>query len=472
MKKIKSLSLFAILGVVALSSCGKANFDNKTDNTKTTDVTTVVPTTVTTQTTPAVKDTFELIFEDGALTGIELTNPKRVTFDEIVVPDSVNGKPITSITTSFFYKFYCMENPSIKKLVIGKNVSSMDLRYYGMPGVESVEIDPLNETFKITNNNYITSLDGKQLYRAFNVTSISIPEGVETLNEGCIRDLGINTLDVPASVTWINGDISGGSLTSVTLHEGLTTLGRDAFYTDNLDELYIPASVTNIADNMGRNIKKYVVDSNNKKYDSRNDCGCVIWTEINRLVKVGKNYTIPSTVKDVAASAFSYSFDFTSITIPSTVETIDYNAFLLAYDAEHISLPSTIVLRNYGLATTDIGTLISGCRKLKSFIIPDTVESLNKNAFYDVKVLENLYVPKLTSINEDSFSYLVSLKNIFINMTKAEWEALNYVDTSNRLENVTMYFKASSSAEVDASTENLFYRTDSSFYTKDGSFSL
>ena len=57
-------------------------------------------------------------------------------------------------------------------------------------------------------------------------------------------------------------------------------------------------------------------------------------------------------------------------------------------------------------------------------------------------------------------------------MTKAEWEALNYVDTSNRLENVTMYFKASSSAEVDASTENLFYRTDSSFYTKDGSFSL
>lgn len=478
MKKIKKISILALLGTcLALASCNsKSKTPTKTNTwvrpttAETTNVSPITTVTTPVTTTQAVDDgSYEFTFSNHVINDI-IVNGK--IFDEIVIPDEINGETVKTVSSDVFYKLSHISGLKIKKLVIGKNVEFISYTY-GMPGVETVEIDSENPNFKIVNNNYITSLNGKSLYRAFNVTEINIPEGVETLEDGCFRGLGLKTLNIPGTIKWINGDITGGSLTSVTLNDGLQTLGRYAFSSDKLDELVIPASVRNIAAAMGNNIKKYVVAERNSKYDSRNDCGCVIWTEINRLEKAGLNYSIPSTVTDIGSGAFSYRYGYGSITIPSTVKTIDDNAFMMCYDAQRIDLPSDIVLRSNGNPINSLSYFIEGCYNLKSFIIPDTITTLNTStSFYGDSKLEDLYIPAITSIYKDVFCYATGLKHLFINLTKTEWEALGYIDESNILENVTLYFKASSKALVDSGTDKLFYRNGKSFYTKDGTFNL
>ena len=126
-------------------------------------------------------------------------------------------------------------------------------------------------------------------------------------------------------------DCSG--LTSISIPEGVTSIGGSAFEGCS--------GLTTIK-----------VDSNNKKYDSRNNCNAIIDKETNTLIAGCKNTIIPEGVTSIGWSAFSGCSGLTSITIPEGVTSIGWGAF-------------------------------EGCSGLTSINIPKGVTSIESFAFYD-----------------------------------------------------------------------------------------
>ena len=123
-----------------------------------------------------------------------------------------------------------------------------------------------------------------------------------------------------------------------------------------LTSITIPSSVTSIGYATFRgctSLSHIVVDSNNPKYDSRNDCNAIIETATNKLMSGCKNTVIPNTVTTIGDSAFHSQTSLTDITIPNSVTTIETSAF-------------------------------SNCRGLVTLTVPNTVTTIEREAFYSI----------------------------------------------------------------------------------------
>jgi len=112
------------------------------------------------------------------------------------------------------------------------------------------------------------------------------------------------------SVTSIGEDAfyNCSRLTSVTIPNSVTSIGKGAFrYCPMLTSVTIPNSVTSIGDNtfIGcSGLSSVVVDKNNVKYDSCDNCNAIIETSTNKLVGGRNNTTIPNSVTAIGEDAF------------------------------------------------------------------------------------------------------------------------------------------------------------------------
>ena len=150
---------------------------------------------------------------------------------------------------------------------------------------------------------------------AFNNTAWynSQPDGPVIIN-GCVLyaykgDI-IGSYVVQNSILYITdwALVSKSSLTSITLGSGVNYVMNGAFRYDN-------------------NLSTIVVDSNNVKYDSRDNCNAVIETASNTLIAGCKNTIIPNTITRINNNACAYLSNLTSIVVPDSVTRIGENAF-------------------------------------------------------------------------------------------------------------------------------------------------
>ena len=177
---------------------------------------------------------------------------------------------------------------------------------------------------------------------------------------------------------------------TIIFNEDVTTIGYKAFYgCKNLTSITIPDSVTSIGSifEYCDNLTSIVVDSNNTKYDSRNNCNAIIETATNKLICGCKNTVIPNSVTSIGYGAFDYCTSLTSITIPNSVTSIGNNAFY-------------------------------GCSNLTS---------INQMAFKDCSSLTNIIIPSsVTSIYYDAFNGCYFTINNFKNNSRLNAQTNNY----------------------------------------------
>ena len=234
------------------------------------------------------------------------------------------------------------------------------------------------------------------------------------------------------------------SLTNITIPNSVTRIGSAAFYScTNLTSITIPDSVTNIGKEAFSGCQKLssiIVDEQNMKYDSRNNCNAIIETKSNCLIQGCNNTVIPDSVTSIGDYAFYKCTGLTSITIPDSVTNIGDYAFYHCTNLTSITIPDSVT--NIGkeafsgciklssiivdeknvkydsrnncnaIIETESNCLIQGCNNT---VIPNSVTSIGEEAFFGCSGLTSITIPdSVTSIGDYAFYDCTGLTSITI----------------------------------------------------------
>ena len=254
--------------------------------------------------------TFNSDRESYSVTGIG-----TCTDIHVIIPNTYNGLPVTSILSSAFKN--CS---SLASVVIGNNVKSVgEYAFYNCSKLTSVII-----------GNSVTSISVCAFYECSKLTSVIIPDSVTSIgNSAFYKCSSLTSVAIGDSVTSIGESVfySCNSLTSIVIPDSVTSIGESAFYDcSNLTSVVIPNSVTSI--------------------------GTLAFYNCSNLTSV----VIPNSVTSIGTRAFYNCSNLISVVIGNSVVSIDAFAFYSSSIKDVYYMGSEqewnaikIGLNNYGL---------------------------------------------------------------------------------------------------------------------------
>lgn len=229
---------------------------------------------------------------------------------EITLPDN-----LASIGQGVF------NNSKLKTLHIGKSTISVSGHNIGGASLETITVSPENTKYDSRDNcNCIVETATNTLI--LGSVGTTLPSSVTTIGTYAYKQAPITSIVLPSHVTKImSGAFSSSGLETVVIGSGLNSISVDAFQTTN--------------------ITSFIVDSNNQKYDSRDNCNCMITTATNKLIVGTISTVIPNTVTTIGDKAFVHS-NITSLTIPNSVTSIGSEVFYKANNLTTLTIPSSV----------------------------------------------------------------------------------------------------------------------------------
>lgn len=167
---------------------------------------------------------------DGTITIKRLLNRETVT--ELVIPEEIDGKKVTTISGQFATPAGPGEEVALKKLTIPSTVKTAGSEYYGV--VENLV--NLEEIIVDEDNPYLSSVDGV-LYNKEKTELIAYPANKSG-----------STYNIPETVTIVRGLAFGFTkqLEEVNIPNTVTSLGRSCFAQSSIKRLVVPESVETI----------------------------------------------------------------------------------------------------------------------------------------------------------------------------------------------------------------------------------
>lgn len=297
---------------------------------------------------------------------------------DITIPKEVSYGGITYSVTSLDDAFrWCSDVTSVK---IPQSVTSLwDYAFEGCSGLTSVEIP-----------NSVTSLGKNTFSGCKGLSSLTIPINVTSIDNSVFMECsGLISVAIPNSVTSIGymAFHSCHSLSNLTLSENLTTIWSSSFVACNgLKSLIIPASVLKIGNRSFtecEGLESIFVESENIKYDSRNDCNAIIETYTNKLILGCKNTVIPQDVTIIGDGAFAGCVDLKMLDIPNSVTTVENEAFWRSGIRDFIT--------GSNVERIDRGAFYE-CSGLHSIVISSTIKQIGWRSFSECPEMKNFYL--------------------------------------------------------------------------------
>ena len=213
------------------------------------------------------------------------------TGSNVVIPDQINGKPVTGIGYMAFVGHLKLVSVTIPNSVtsIGRDA------FAGCWSLTSVTIP-----------NSVTSIEGEAFRVCISLANVTIPNSVTSIGNMAFDECtSLASITIPNSVTSIGGVAFGSctSLASVTIGNGVTSIGYYVFDScKSLASVTIPNSVSSIGEGAFS--------------------GCTSLA----------NVTIPNSVSSIGANAFKDCTNLTSVTFQGTIDSENFGGKSVLYN--------------------------------------------------------------------------------------------------------------------------------------------
>ncbi len=246
----------------------------------------------------------------------------------------------------------------------------------------------------VTLGNSLTQIAKSAFENCVSLTSITIPDGVTTIGESAFYHCnGLTDIDLPDKVMNIEKNTFYGceSLTAVNIGNGVKRVGYSAFENCvSLVNITISESVTSIGKDAFsgcKSLSNITVSDDNSRFKSID--GNLYSKDGQTLMQyaVGKSdaeFTVPDEVTTIGENAFYGCNSLTIVKIGNRVKNIEDNAFNSCGDLTSIIVPDSV---------TSIGNdVFNGCGSLTDVEIGGGVTSIGESVFGGCGSLSNIKV--------------------------------------------------------------------------------
>ena len=300
-------------------------------------------------------------------------------------------------------------------------ITSFDeFRYF--TGIDSIKTGIFQGCAALTNitipDNVVTIGDAAFM-NCKSLTDVTIGKKVATLGsqsfQGCE---GLKDLPVGENVTTIGSYAFYGctGLTSITIPDNVTYIDEAAFsQCSGLTDVTINHDLVVDWPFLSDNLKKMTIGENVKSLEGSfiggdlivfNAINCSFGNNVFSRGRV-KQVIIGDKVEVIPCGFMSGQTKLMSINIPNSVISIDSNAFSYCTGLTSITIPENV--------TTIGSSAFSGCSGLTSINIPNSVMTIDSSAFSGCSGLTSIDIPKsVTTIGSSAFRSCSSLKSVTI----------------------------------------------------------
>ena len=298
---------------------------------------------------------------------------------------------------------------------------------------------------KVNFNSNLEVIDGDAFQATTKLENITFeaPAKIKTIGTFAFQGSGLTELNIPASLEVVSWSAFGSTkLKKVTVADGsqLQSINTGAFNgCKDLEEFTFEGSSTlnkiqADAFSGDDKLKSFVIPENvavleKGAFNGASDLETITFKQPATITAIGegafqgtkalKKIELPNSVTTISKDAFNTCSSLTEIVIPASVTSIDPTGF-----QECAKLEKFTVDKNNSVYSSVDGFLLSKDKKtLVSFppakantyytMLPPTIETIGKQAFYFVQALENVTIPeKVKKIEEFAFDRVDKLNTI------------------------------------------------------------